>query len=182
MRSIESLRSATRRIAVAGALCAAALAAHADGGAMKPMLSGYTDGVAGASLMAGDYQRVIERLGSRGLEYSSDELSASTNLCVAYIVTRHWTAAHPACDEAIRIARMSPRDSLLFTHEIQDYQVALAYSNRAVLNWLEARRENAASDMAHARALSPAAQFVAQNAVALASVNAASAAAVVSAR
>ncbi len=182
MRSIESVRNATRRIVFAGVLCASALAAHADGGTMKPVLSGYTDGVAGASLMAGDYQRVIERLGTRGLEYSSDELSASTNLCVAYVVTRHWTAAHAACDEAIRIASTAPRDGLLFTYKIHDYGVALAYSNRAVLNWLEARQERAASDIARAQTLSPDAQFVAQNVAALTRVNAAPVAAVVSAR
>jgi len=184
MKSITSLKSTMRRMAVAGALSAAALAAHADGTAPKAVLSGYTDGVAGASLMAGDYRAVIDQLGAHGLSYASDELSASTNLCVAYIMTRQWTAAHAVCDEAIRIARLEPHDSLLFAWKMHDFNVALAYSNRAVLDWLEARRERTASDLAHAQALSPDAQFVTQNTVALATADSASTAtaAVASAR
>jgi hypothetical protein len=44
-----------------------------------------------------------------------------------------------------------------------DEQVALAYSNRAVLAWLEHRAASAADDMEKARALSPDAAFVAYN-------------------
>jgi len=164
MNTIESAVRAARTLSVAllAGVCATA-GAQAAGASGKAVLSGYSDGVAGASLMAGDYSRVIAELGWRGSLYQSDALSASTNLCVAYVMARTWQKADSMCDEALDVARQNEGDLLLYTRALRAEHVAIAYSNRAVLRWLEARPEAVAHDLARARAFAPQAAFVAQN-------------------
>jgi hypothetical protein len=160
------------------AICAAA-GAQAAGPSGKAVLSGYRDGVAGASLMAGDYARVIAELGWRGSLYQSDALSASTNLCIAYVMAREWHKADAMCDEALDVARQEESDLILYTRALRAEHVAVAYSNRAVLHWLESRPEAVAHDLARARALAPDAEFVAQNTAVLGASGSAAVASVV---
>ena len=140
-----------------------AAGAPADGAHQKMTLTAYTDAAEGQSVLAGRYGDVIEALGSRGLRFKQDGLAASTNLCVAYVMTHRWSEAHPACDEAIRVAKLEMPESPGFADDAHGERVAMAYSNRAVLEWLEARSANAADDLARAHALAPGADFVAQN-------------------
>jgi hypothetical protein len=164
MKTIETavLAARTLRVALLAGMCAAA-GAQAAGPSAKAVLSGYSDGAAGASLMTGDYARVITELGFRGSPYRSDELSASTNLCVAYVMTRAWQKADAMCDEALSVARGEESDLVLYTRAMRAEHVAVAYSNRAVLRWLESRPEAVAHDLGRARAYAPDAAFVAQN-------------------
>jgi hypothetical protein len=164
MKTIETAVLAARalRVAVLAGMCAAA-GAQAAGASGKAVLSGYSDGLAGASLMAGDYSRVIAELGLRGSLYRSDELSGSANLCIAYVMTRAWQKADAMCDEAVNVARQNESDLLLYSRAVRAEHVALAYSNRAVLRWLESRPEAVAHDLGRARAYAPDAGFVAQN-------------------
>jgi len=138
----------------------------------KLVLSSYEDRAAGAQLLAGQYGAVIEKLGHHGLTFSDDEVAAGTNLCVAYIMTGKWDAAHAACDEAIALAALDVPEPDALALRTHDEQMALAYSNRAVLHWLEDRRASAADDLSRAKALAPESQFVAQNLTFLASVSA----------
>ncbi len=158
----------------AAAYCASAHAAAsadaADGnaayaGAARPklVLSGYEDRAAGSALLAGDYGAVIEALGERGSSFTRDSVAASANLCVAYIMARSWGTAHSACDEAIAAAvRDLPARDLVLRNARKE-QIALAYSNRAVLRLLENRPVRAAEDLSRARALSPGSETVARN-------------------
>ena len=155
-----------------------ASAARADSDAHKLMLSGYEDTAAGPSLMAGRYDAVIKALGARGPSYQHDPIAASTNLCVAYIVTHQWEAADATCDAAVEAAKPAV-GATLFERKQHDESVALAYSNRAVLHWLEDHPELAASDFAMARLLSPEAEFVSHNVAAFSSAKSAAAQAVV---
>jgi len=151
-----------------------AAAARAGTPAQKLMLAGYVDTPAGQALLAGEYRSVIQRLGSHGAAYAGDETAGSTNLCVAYIMTRQWTEAHAACDRAIASAKADQFEGGLWALQQRDEQVALAYSNRAVLHRLEDDATGAASDLAMARELAPQAQFVSHNVVAFAASKSAS--------
>jgi hypothetical protein len=164
MKTIEAVGAVgALRVALLAGMCAAAAAQAAEPSG-KAVLSGYSDGVAGASLMAGDYSRVIAELGWRGSVYRSDALSASTNLCVAYVMAHEWQKADAICDEALDVARQDEPGPLLFDQALKAQHVAVAYSNRAVLRWLESRPEGVAHDLARARAWAPDAEFVAHNA------------------
>ena len=158
--SIAGCRPA--HVAAFASMCFAA-GAHADGEHQKMTLGAYTDAAEGRSLLAGRYREVIDVLGSHGLRFKEDGLAASTNLCVAYIMTHRWSEAHPACDEAIGFAKLEMPDGPGLSTGAYDERVAIAYSNRAVLEWLEARSTSAADDLARAHALAPSAEFVAQN-------------------
>jgi hypothetical protein len=168
-------RKSTRAVCAAVALALTGVAAQAAEPAHKVMLSGYEDSVGGASLMAGDYQAVIAQLAPHGFTFWKDAVAASTNLCVASIMTKSWDGAQRACDEAIKYARLQDLGSDLYQREVRDEQVALAYSNRAVLHWLESQPQSAAADMARAQSLSPQSQFVSQNVARLGAVNTAQA-------
>ena len=171
MKAFKHMKRRMLRAAVLGSIAAAA-AAQAGAGE-KVVLGGYQDAAAGSQLLAGDYQGVIGRLATHGFAYSQDEAAASTNLCVAYIMTKAWDAAHRECDLAIRLAHLSDfSDVSLAGRTSNAERVALAYSNRAVLNWLEARPQSAAQDIARAQSLSPQASFVSQNLARLGNVSA----------
>ncbi|HUN27800.1 MAG TPA: hypothetical protein VMU67_15975 [Steroidobacteraceae bacterium] len=142
-------------------------AAQAAAPHSKAVLSAYADSAAGESLLAGHYTEVIERLGSHGNEFASDQVGASTNLCVALIMTRQLQAAHSACDEAIEDAKLDVTEETIAARTTHDEEVALAYSNRAVLEWLSDHRTAAADDLSRARAFAPASEFVTQNLTAL---------------
>jgi len=161
-RLLDSItQSRPLRIAALASMCCAA-SAHADGTHPKMTLSAYLNAPDGEPLLAGRYGEVIGALGSHGLRFKQDAVAASTNLCVAYIMTHRWSEAHRACDEAILYAKLEMPESRGFVpgpHET----VAIAYSNRAVLEWLENRSVSAADDLARAHALAPDSESVAQN-------------------
>jgi hypothetical protein len=124
----------------------------------KPALTGYYDTAAGRSLVAGRYDLVIQRLGSRGAEFSLDQVAASTNLCIAEIETHRWDAARATCDSAVTYASLPACERAR-----QQRAVAIAYSNRAVLRWLQHEPEGAVADLAKARAIAPGVEVVEQN-------------------
>jgi hypothetical protein len=111
-------------------------AAQADVESGKLTLSGYIDAALGEQLMAGNYAAVISKLAPHMSEFTSDEVAASTNLCVAYVATGQLAQAHQACDQAITTARLDQSDeSLLERLEHRD-ALSVAYANRAVLSKL----------------------------------------------
>lgn len=160
------------RVAALASLCFAASVqaeraqaerAHTESAHEKMTLSAYADAAEGRSLLAKQYDKVIGALGGHGPSFKREEIAASTNLCVAEIMTHRWSEAHPACDEAIRFAKLEMPDSGRFAADEHQENVAIAYSNRAVLEWLEDRSRSAAEDLARAHALAPESQLVARN-------------------
>ncbi len=155
------------RAAALAAMCLAAGAhaerARADDAYPKMTLSAYADAAEGRTLLAGRYGAVIQALGDHGVRFKQDDVAASTNLCVAYVMTHRWSEAHPACDEAIRFAKLEAPESPASLADVHGECLAIAYSNRAVLEWLEERPASAADDLARAHALAPESEFVAQN-------------------
>jgi hypothetical protein len=134
---LQLLKSA--RLPLAAALAAtvlAASAAHADPASGKLVMSGFVDAADGEQLLAGDYATVIQRLAPHSIDFQSDEVAASTNLCVAYVASGHLHEAHGACDEAIAMARLMDRDVSLSERLAHTDALSVAYANRAVLTRL----------------------------------------------
>jgi hypothetical protein len=159
-RSHLDARAAARALLIA---LAVATAAHADGSPTKAQLTAYRESSGWETIAAGDYAGTVSQLAPHGALFWKDRVAASTNLCVAYVMSHQWETAHSACDMAISIASREPADTTLFGRRSHNEAIALAYSNRAVLNWLEAQPRTAASDMAQARELAPSSDFVEHN-------------------
>ena len=155
----------TLQLAVAAAALAGS-AAHAD----EPHnfeLTAFSNGTAGAALLSGDYNTAIGQL-QRTHALANE--TTNTNRCVAYVVTRQIESARVACDAAVREAQQDiasmPVSLSWARSEYRDY-LALAYSNRAVLNWVANDNAAAQSDLKKAAAVAPKAAFVARNLTAL---------------
>jgi hypothetical protein len=131
-------------------------------------LTAFSNGTAGEALTSGDYNSALRDLSTHAHPLYSD--TTSTNRCVAYTVTRQLQAAHTACDAAVREAQQEvstlPVSMFWARSEYRDY-LAVAYSNRAVLNWVSNDTVAAQSDLKKAAAVAPKAAFVARNQTAL---------------
>ena len=155
------------KLAVAAALLVGS-AAHAADAPRTFQLTAFSNGEAGESLASGDYNTALSELSKH--THSLDADSAATNRCVAFTVTRQIEAAHVACDTAVRQAQQAisslPVSMTWARSDYRDY-LALAYSNRAVLNWVSNDTIAAQADLKKAAAAAPNAAFVARNLTAL---------------
>ena len=153
------------------ALAAALLVGSAAHAADEPRtfeLTAFSNGAAGASLASGDYNTAVRELSAHTISLDRD--LATTNRCVAYTVTRQMEAARSACDTAVREAQqaiISLPVSMAWARSDYRDNLALAYSNRAVLNWIANDTGAAQSDLKKAAAADPKASFVARNLTAL---------------
>jgi hypothetical protein len=158
-----------QNVLLLGAAIALALSsgsALADG-AQRFVFTAYSDAAGGADVVAGRYQAALEELASHRDIMDLDPSAANTNRCVAYSMTLHWQEARAACDAAVQAAierRLSWQVSWLPS---EGDNLAVAYANRAVVNWLSHDDAAAREDLAKARELSPHAAFVARNLTAL---------------
>jgi tetratricopeptide (TPR) repeat protein len=137
-------------------------------GAHRFVFTAYSDAAGGADVVAGRYQAALEQLRAHRDAMDLDPSAANTNRCVAYSMTLRWQQARAACDAAVRAAneqRQSAQASWLPASNTES--LAVAYANRAVVNWLSDDDAAAREDLAKARELSPRAAFVAQNLAAL---------------
>ena len=153
-----------------GAAIALALfsgAALADG-AQRFVFTAYSDASGGADVVAGRYQAALRELASHRDIMDLDPSAANTNRCVAFSMTLQWQQARAACDAAVHAAvegRLTAQASWLPSSNTES--LAVAYANRAVVNWLSHDDAAASEDLAKARELSPSAAFVARNLAAL---------------
>ena len=143
-------------------------AAHAADEPRTFELTAFSNGTGGAALVSGDYNSAVRSLSTH--THSLDADAVTTNRCVAYTVTRQLEAAHVACDTAVRDAQQAisslPVSMTWARSDYRDY-LALAYSNRAVLNWISNDTVSAQADLKKAAAAAPNAAFVARNLTAL---------------
>jgi hypothetical protein len=162
-------RKATQAVqfAFAAALLAGSTAYAADD-ARTFELTAFSNTVAGDSLVKGDYSLAVQQLHLDAHSRNSD--SVDTNRCVALAVTHQLEAAREACDAAVHDARRQlttlPSNELWARSSYRDY-LAIAYSNRAVVNWLSNDSAGAQADLKKAAAVAPKAAFVSRNLTAL---------------
>ena len=128
------------------------------------VLASFVDSTGGKALVMGRTERAIEQIyAKRAVQKSPLTL---TNLCVAHTVLRQWTEARDTCDAAVALATAN-RTKLMFRPGVSrtqlDTAASMAYSNRAVLNWLTRDALAAQNDLARARDISPKAFYVTRN-------------------
>jgi Flp pilus assembly protein TadD len=151
------------QLALAGTLLAGSAAFAAD----EPHtfeLTAFSNGTGGKAILSGDYNSAQQELNTR--ERSLDVETVATNRCVVYTLTRQIDAARAACDKAVHEAQQEiaglPVSLSWARSDYRDY-LALAYSNRAVLDWVTNDTTAAQSDLKKAASVSPKAPFVARN-------------------
>jgi hypothetical protein len=156
------------QFAFAAALSAGAAAYAAEPATGKFELTAFSNTAAGDSLIRGDYNLAIQKLGIDARSLARD--TVNTNRCVALALTHQLAAAHEACDAAVRDAQRelanAPAPELWSRSQYRDY-LGVAYSNRAVVNYLSHNDAAAQADLAKAAAMAPKAEFVARNLTAL---------------
>ena len=168
-------RKATRavQLALAAALIAGPAAYAAEPATGKFELTAFSNTAAGDSLVRGDYNLAVQQLAIDAHTFAHD--TVNTNRCVALTLTHQFAAAHEACDAAVRDAQWqlanAPATELWSRTQYRDY-LAVAYSNRAVVNYLSHDETAAQADLKKAAAVAPKAEFVARNLTALQSHNA----------
>ena len=152
-------------LAVAAAALAGSAAYADETGHFE--LTAFSNGTGGAALTSGDYNAALGQL-QHGYSLQND--TTSTNRCVAYSVTRRLEDARVACDAAVREAQQGlasmPISMSWARSDYREY-LAVAYSNRAVLNWILNDTRAAESDLKKAAAVAPKATFVVRNETAL---------------
>jgi hypothetical protein len=165
--AVQVLRLAIASAAQGGALLAGSVA-HAADQPNKFVMTAYTNGAGGESLVSGDYQSGL----TQALRGVAGDDTTVTNKCVAYTMTAQLTAAQSLCDEAVKSAQrdlwhLSASGASLWEQRTLQESLAIAYSNRAVLHWLANDSPAAERDLADAVAIMPKADYVARNLSAL---------------
>lgn len=146
-----------------------ATVAHAAGDS-RFVLAAYSNVAGGQEILSGDYKAAMIALDTRSVEGAFDAASANLNRCVALTMQKRWPAAQTACDTAVRyakLAKLTQDETGLQALHTQDEKLALAYSDRAVLEWLTANGKAASKDLKRAQSLLPSSKLLAQNATAL---------------
>jgi hypothetical protein len=153
----------------AASIFSAGSAQAADVVSPKMVLTAYVNGAGGESVMAGKFDAALTEI-KRDRSASSDEYTAKiTNQCVTYAAMKQIPQAMSACNEALRSAKYDRMSAQRFSPgtSIQNSYVAIAYTNRAVVQMMAKNPEGAKSDMARARSLAPQAEFVSKNLLAM---------------
>ena len=164
---------ATNVALLIAATLAVTTGAQAAETAHTPMvLTAYSNGAGGPSLLKGDYTDALAQIQHYKPQVMMLAASAkATNLCVAYAATKQLTEAKGACNAALRQAKYDRLTASRFTSGASQENtcVAMAYANRAVVHMLAKDEASAKADLERAKVLAPNADFVAKNVVAVAS-------------
>jgi hypothetical protein len=176
-------RKATQalHLAFAAALLAGS-AAHAADQPRNFELAAFSNTLAGDSLVRGNYDAAFQQLAIDAHSLTASPATIATNRCVTLIMTHKFEEAHAACNAAVSAAKLEivtmPVSMTWDRQEFRDY-LALAYSNRAVLDYLTNDTIAATADLKKAESVSPKAGLIARNLTVLQSHNAVAQVAVV---
>ncbi len=160
------------RLAILGAvqggalLAGSVMVAQAADQPNKFVMTAFTNAAGGENVVNGNYQAAIEQT---KLAESTDTAVAS-NQCVAYTMSGQFSAARSACDTAIWSARDDVRHiqaTQLWDQQRREQNLAIAYSNRSVLDWLSHDNAAAHRDLSRAGTIAPGTAVVSQNVSAL---------------
>jgi len=154
------------RLAILGAMQGGALlAGSAAQGADQPnkfVMTAFAQAPGGENIVDGNYQAAIQE--TRRAE--STDTPVATNQCVAYTMSAQFDAAQKACDTAVSSARADRRNlgpTQLWDQQRLSQTLAIAYSNRSVLEWLSHDNAAAHRDLSKAGSAAPGTAVVSQN-------------------
>jgi hypothetical protein len=154
------------------ATLAVATGAQAAETAHTPMvLTAFSNGAGGASLLQGNYTDALSEIRHYKPQAMISASAKATNLCVAYAATKQLTEAKGACDAALKQAKYDRLTASRYTSGAsqENAYVAIAYANRAVVSMLSKDEASAKADLEKAKVLAPHAEFVSKNVLAVAS-------------
>ncbi len=158
------------RLAILGAMQGGALlAGSAAQGADQPnkfVMTAFEKAPGGDSIVAGNYQAAIQET----MRAESTDTPIATNQCVAYTMSAQFDAAQKACDTAVKSALADRRNlgpTQLWDQQRLSQTLAIAYSNRSVLDWLSHDSAAARRDLSMAGSAAPQTPVVTQNLSAL---------------
>jgi hypothetical protein len=176
-------RKATQalHLAFAAALLAGS-AAHAADQPHNFELAAFSNTPAGDSLVRGNYDAAYQQLTIDAHSPTASPAMIATNRCATLIMTHKFEEARTACNAAVSAARLEIVSMAGYeTWARQEFRddLALAYSNRAVLDYLTNDTAAAQTDLKKAESVSPKAGLVARNLTVLQSHNAVAQVAVV---
>ena len=126
----------------------------------------YSNRAGGEHLASGDYLSAAQNAPQSAALAIPDALATDTNRCVALAMAHQLSRARSACDAAVREAHRPDATQLSFSPRAGQRSAAaaaVAYSNRAVMHWMDADPTAAQQDLARAQALAPQAAFVVRN-------------------
>jgi tetratricopeptide (TPR) repeat protein len=159
-------RSAARAVSllVASTAFGVAGAQAAEPAHMPLVLTAYSNAVGGASLMEKKYDEALVEIRRYKPQSSLASNAQANNLCVALTGKRQLVEAKVACTAALSMAKAEKLSSARFTGGLSDNsEIAVAYSNRAVVYALSQDMASAQADLERAQALAPKAEFVSRN-------------------
>lgn len=139
-------------------------------GTHRFVFTAYSDASGGVEVIAGRYRAALEKLTNDAGSRAPNPSALNTNRCIAYSMTLQWQQARTACDAAVRAASTQRNQAPSWwgwAQESDDEYLALAYANRAVLEWMSSDEPAAREDLAKAREIAPQSDFVEQNVDAL---------------
>ena len=158
--AVRVLRLALAGVVQGGALLAGSVA-HADQ-PNKFVMTVYENGAAGDSLVRGNYETALKQM----RHATSNDSALTTNQCVAYTMTAQFETARSVCDTAVSDAKkdlLHSSSGTLWERNLLEESLAIAYSNRAVLDWLSHDTAAAEHDLSDASQHSPQGDYVAHN-------------------
>jgi hypothetical protein len=166
-------RSGARAVSllVASSLLVATGAQAAETAHTPFVLTAYSNGAGGTSLINGKYAAALTEIQHYKAQMMIASSAKANNLCVAYAATRQLAEAKVACDAALKAAKYDKLSSSRFTpgNSHENSYIAIAYTNRAVVHMLSRDDAAAKADLAKAQALAPQADFLARNLAAVSS-------------
>ena len=148
---------------------ASSTTAWADAQPQPFVLTAYGSAPGGEDLLRGRYPAAVQQLRVTGRS-ALEPAAISANSCVAFAMTQRWRAAQDACDAAVRDARNARLNAAPWTESAtisSDRALAAAYSDRAVMRWMDGDAHGAHVDLERARTFAPQARFVVRNVRAL---------------
>jgi len=139
--------------------------AQATETAYQPLvLTAFSNGVGGAKLLDKKYGEALVEIRRYKPQSSLTSSAKANNLCVALAATRQLVEAKAACDAALISAKAENVSAARFTGRLGDNsELAVAYSNRAVVYALTQDMASAKADLERAQMLAPKAEFVSRN-------------------
>jgi hypothetical protein len=163
-RHKRSIASAVSLLVASSALCVASVQA-AETAHTPYVLTAYSNGVAGPSLLDKHYEEALVEIRKYKPQLSVEATAKANNLCVALAATRQLADARVACSAALKAAKYDKMSATRFSAGSmqENAYVALAYANRAVVYMMSQDMVSAKADLERAQALAPNAQFVARN-------------------
>lgn len=151
---MNELKTINRVSGIGKVLCALSLAAActpawSDTGKANYEMAFFSDSAHGSKIQSGKYDQAVEKITAK--VHGSGSLQVKTNLCVAYTKAGDIAAAESACDAAVAAAktfRKIRRSSFAVETAAQTRAryVAIALSNRGVLNAVKGKFEAARAD------------------------------------